>query len=93
MTTLATEDIQITELFPYEEDDSGNAKAHIVNSLQNKHIDTGGNMSSQDVVNVARLAGQEVVALCGYKWIPKLNPDKHDACEKCIEIAHGMLKW
>jgi len=34
----------------------------------------------------------EIVALCGFKFIPQHNPDKYDACEACIKIAGDIMK-
>lgn len=94
MTTHQVE-IQRTineELIPYDDTDDGkDHKAHIVNPPMNLHIYRRG-MSPQDIVDTARLTGQEVVALCGYKWVPKRNPDKYDVCDVCMKIAEGIMR-
>lgn len=80
------------DLIPYEEPDPQREyKAHIVNPPANTHIWQPG-MEAQDVVDVARVKGLEVVALCGYKFIPKHNPDKFDACEACMKIAGDIMR-
>lgn len=78
------------EIIEYEEmDPKREYKAHIINPPANVHIWQPG-MTAKDVVDVARATGQFVVALCGYKFIPKHNPEKLDACEKCMTIA-GLI--
>lgn len=83
--------IEIDNLtIPYE-DDGNNRLTHIVSPPENPHIFTPG-MEAQDIVNLARYTGQEVVALCGYKWVPKHNPDKYDACQRCMDIAGAIMR-
>lgn len=80
-----------TDLIPYEEPDPNREyRAHVVNPPANTHIWRPG-MEAQDVVDIARATGQHVVALCGYRFIPKHNPDKFDACERCFEVAGEIL--
>lgn len=81
----------IEDVTPYETTENPDTKAHIVNPPQNTHIWQPG-MTSQDIVNIARLKGYHVVALCGYRFIPRYNPDKHDACEPCIKIAGDLMR-
>lgn len=61
-------------------------KAHLINEAGNTHVWQPG-MSAQDVVDIARLRGIMLFALCGYTFVPKHDPDKLDACELCFEIA------
>jgi len=94
MSTLDTETTleSVTELFPYEDTDDGADRAtHIVNPPNNLHIWRVG-MSAQDIVDIARVTGQYVTALCGYKWIPKRNPEKYDLCTGCLEIAQHLMR-
>lgn len=93
MTTEIVEVQQTTEeLIPYEDvQDYGEHKAHIVNPPKNLHIWQPG-MEGQDVVDIARATGQEVEALCGYRFIPKRNPDKYDACRACMDIAGEIMR-
>lgn len=78
------------DIFPYEDTDDPNHRTHIVNPPKNTHIWKPG-MSMQDVVDIARATGQELVCLCGYILVPKANPDKYDACETCIRIAGELM--
>jgi len=73
------------ELFPYEDSDDPNKKAHVVRAGDNPHIGAP-DWTGQEVVDAARALGLEVTALCGYKWIPKHNPANHDACGTCLDI-------
>ena len=91
MSDTLLEIVEDTDLFPYEEDNDPNRRTHIVNPPLNLHIFKPG-MSSQDVVDSARLLGLEVVALCGYRWVPKHNPEKYDICEPCIKIASELMR-
>lgn len=85
-------DSDTEDLIAYEEPDPKREyKAHIVNPPANVHIWEPG-MTAQDIVDIARATGQHVVALCGYKFVPKHNPDKLDACEICIEIAGHIMR-
>lgn len=88
---LENDTTTIEELFPYEESDDPTRKTHIVNPPKNIHIWREG-MSMQDVVDIARATGQEVVALCGYRWVPKHNPDKFDVCQTCMDIAGQLMR-
>lgn len=84
-------DVKIdVEIIPFEETDDSSVRAHIINPPANVHIWKPG-MSSQDVVDTARMLQMELVALCGYKWVPKYNPDKFPVCEKCLKIAGSLL--
>lgn len=81
----------LEDLMPYDDSADPNARTHIVNWDMNAHIHNGNlSMTSQDIVDSARMLGLEVIALCGYRWVPRRNPDKYDACEACMKIA-GML--
>lgn len=80
------------EILPYEEaQDYGEHKTHIINPPANLHIFQEG-MEAQDIVDIARATGQEVVALCGFRFIPKRNPDKYDACQLCIDKAGEIMR-
>lgn len=75
----------------YEEPSDSNVRAHIVNPPKNLHIWREG-MTAQDIVDYARILGLEVVALCGYTWIPKHNPDKVDVCDACMTEAGNLMR-
>lgn len=81
------------ELIAYEEapDDGADRKTHIVNPPKNLHIWQPG-MEAQEIVNIARFTGQEVVALCDYRWVPKHNPEKFDICQACMDIAGELMR-
>ena len=87
-TTLET--TSLAQLFEYEESDDPNRKTHIINPPKNIHIWREG-MTAQDVVDIARATGQEVVSLCGYRWVPKHNPEKFDVCDACMKIAGHLM--
>jgi len=91
VTNPTYDDFTIEDLFPYEEPTDKNTRAHIVNPPMNKHIDPKQEMNPQDIVDTARLQRLELVALCGYKWVPKLNPDKLDVCPACMKIAEQLM--
>ena len=78
-------------LDPYEDHTDGkNHKTHVVSPHENLDIWQPG-MEAKDIVMVARLSNREVTALCGYKWVPKANPEKYDVCEECIKLAGEVL--
>lgn len=79
------------ELFPYEEDNNPDVRTHIINPEMNSHIYEPG-MKAKDIVEIARLTGVEVVALCNYRWVPKRNPDKYPVCEKCMAEAYKYIQ-
>ena len=82
---------QLLEI-PYEQpEDIGNNKTHIVNPPKNLHIWQPG-MTTQEVVDIARATTQHLVALCGYTWIPKFNPDLFPACDNCVRIAGELMR-
>lgn len=78
---------------PYEDSDDPNKRAHIVNPPDNPHISNGfPDMEGHQVVDIARAMRIEIMALCGYKFIPVLNPDKYDACTQCFKVAEWIMK-
>lgn len=89
----ATTDTNLLNMIaPYEEPDDPNHRAHVVNPCfpPENELRWGPNMSAQQIVDIARVTGTEVIALCGHTFVPKYNPDPLDACEACIKIA-GLL--
>lgn len=86
-TLTQLEQITDTVTVPYEENDDPLHRTHIVNPPDNRDLWKHFNMTAQDIVNLARELGKEVVALCGYRFVPKHNPDKYDACEACMNVA------
>lgn len=80
------------DLAPFEDTDDGNAHhAHIVNPPNNLHLWQAG-MEMKDLVFLARMQSVELVALCGYTFVPKRNPEKYPACEKCVAIAGELMR-
>ena len=76
---------------PYEDSDDPNTRTHYVRPYENGHIWQKG-MTAKEVVELARINGIEIMALCGYTWVPKLNPDKYDLCSTCNDLAHKYMK-
>jgi len=83
-------EIMLEDLMPYEDSDDPNRRTHIVNAEMNQSIALGRDMRAKEIVDTARFLGLEIVSLCGYRWVPKHNPEKFDACNVCMKIA-GML--
>lgn len=92
--TLTTLDPTITQIFPYEEGDEQDQKddhrTHIINPPMNLHIWKPG-MATQDIVDIARFGGLEIFAICGYRFVPKRNPEKYDVCENCMKEAQKIM--
>ena len=90
MTINITETHVDESIIPYEEtDDHPERLTHIVNPPANLHIFQPG-MEAQDIVDIARATGQEVVTLCGHRFVPKRNPEKYDVCQTCMDIARQI---
>lgn len=89
MTQMVVEDVDV-DLFAYEETDDPSVRTHIVNSPNLVPIWEPG-MTAEEALDIARLRGLEVTALCGYKWVPKHNPDKFDVCDPCFKIAQELM--
>jgi len=86
-----TMEIIETDLFPYQDlDDGKDHMTHVINQRDNIHIWQPG-MSSQDIVDTARMTGQWIFALCGYKFIPERDPQKYPACQACFDIAGQIM--
>lgn len=92
MSTTAPEDlaVAIEDLNPYEEPTTPNTRAHIINPPKNTHIWQPG-METQEIADIARMTGQEVVALCGHRWVPRHDPAALDVCEACLDLAQRMI--
>lgn len=68
-----------------------NKLRHVINPTANLHIWRIW-MTSQDVVDIARVNGYEIVALCGTKFVPTQNPeDVKETCNACLDIVAIML--
>jgi hypothetical protein len=70
------------DLLPDLDDGDGDnpeGKAHVVARA--------GALSAGALVSYAYEHQLTLTALCGYKWIPKLNPEKVPLCRKCAELG------
>lgn len=84
---------QGTDVMPdYVEPKNPDAKTHVVYPPNNGHIPGATLMDAQDLVDLARRKGMIVVALCGYKWIPRADPDKLEACQICFDVAAMIMR-
>lgn len=90
MSETLTRPDELTVPYEHEDEAPGERKTHVVNPPKNLHIWQPG-MSMQEVVDIARMTEQEVVALCGYTWVPKRNPDRYDACSECMRLAGELI--
>ena len=91
MSTLElTDDLTITVAIPYETGGT-NDRTHIVNPPANTHIWRPG-MTSQDIVDIARVTQQNVKTLCGKVFTPKQDPERFEACEECMRIAGDIMR-
>lgn len=87
--TIIEQDLE--QIVVEDEQVEENKLRHIVNPPSNLHIWRPG-MSSQDIVDIARVRGMEVRALCGATFIPTKNPaDVDQTCNTCLDIAGIML--
>lgn len=78
-----------TDVLPYEDDTTGDIRAHIVRPEENgQQYD----LTGQDIVDLARLNGTEVVALCGHRFVPSHDPAPAPACEPCVDVAAQIMK-
>lgn len=93
--TREIETVDLNEMLnPFDEDDGSdpNRRAHYVTWEDNpEFVARFGVLGSQELVDTARLFRVEVIALCGYKWVPRLNPQKFDVCTKCANIAADRI--
>jgi hypothetical protein len=50
-----------------------------------------GALGAGALITAAAESGLEVVALCGYRWVPRGHaPDDLPACRRCVEIWQSM---
>lgn len=84
-------EILLEEIMPYEDSDDPNRRTHIVNAEMNQHLGMP-DASAQELVDTARMTGQEIISLCGHKWVPVHNPEKYDACKSCVKIAEILMR-
>ena len=95
MTIMQEETTTDHELVPYDETVDPDRKTHMVAPSDNPRIchalGNGPEITSQDVVDYARLHDMVVTALCGYTWIPKHRPGMFSTCEACDVEAGRRL--
>ena len=36
------------------------------------------------------IMGEEIEALCGFRWIPSQDPEKYPVCQPCVEIFNNL---
>lgn len=85
-----TQEVTDVEIVPYETTDDPSLHAHYINPPDNIHIWQPG-MKTQEIVDIARMMGIEIVALCKYRWVPKHDPAKHPICSKCVDVAAQIV--
>lgn len=92
--TIQQSDIEIVEeLIPYDDTDDGKDHlTHIVSPPENRHISNDLSLEAKDLIDLARVTGEEMIALCGFRFVPKRNPEKYDACQDCIRIAGEIMR-
>jgi hypothetical protein len=86
-----SETLSDTEVVPFEDTDDPAHRSHYVRPADNGHRTHEDPTTAQDIIDLARLTGSEVVALCGYRWVPKANPKKYPVCPACVEIGAAIL--
>jgi hypothetical protein len=88
---VETESLTNTENTDGTKDDN---LRHIVRPFDNDNpvfYEINRNPTAQDIVDIARVRGIEVTALCGKTWVPKHNTEGRDTCDTCIGMA-GVIR-
>ena len=62
--------------------DDDDVRTHII------HAPDG---NAEALVTEARIYGKEVTAVCGYRWVPARDPERHPLCERCVEAANVII--
>lgn len=67
----------------------------ILEEVTNVSIDNGdherfAHYVKKDKILQSALSGEEVVALCGKKWVPGRDPQKFPVCPDCKKIYDGI---
>lgn len=77
---------------PYTEDADPGHRTHMINPAANVELQAKfWRMDAGEIVKTARFFRMEIVALCGYRFIPERNPEKYDTCEPCAKIAGQIM--
>lgn len=84
---------QMLNPFREDSDDVGaDHHAHYLSLRDNPEIEARfGVMGAQELISTARFHRLEVTAMCGYKWVPELNPSSYPVCGSCVNIAEARV--
>lgn len=68
-------------------------KRHVVNPAMNIDFQHkyGYCETPQDIVDIARVRGVAITALCGLKFIPGRNPAGLETCDICMDIMGKIM--
>ena len=90
ITSVVTEE---TEVPPPETSNRDPDVRHMVNPAMNMDFQRkyGYCEEAQDVVDIARVRGVEITALCGAKFVPTRSPEGLKTCDPCIEEAGRIM--
>lgn len=92
-TTIESIDLE-NMLNPFKEpgDIGLDHKAHYISLRDNPEFEKRfGNMNATEMTNTARFHQVKIIAMCGFTWIPELNPKSYPVCAACAEIAGNRL--
>ena len=91
MSTITEETTTVVETVVVEEPQAETPKMrHVITPPANLHIFKP-HMSSQDIVDIARVRKLEVQALCGHRFIPERNVENLTTCDECLRIVGELL--
>jgi hypothetical protein len=65
---------------------------HMLSPLDNDKIPDFLRKSNKDILKEARDKQIEVVAMCGFKWVPENIGEGKKLCEDCITEGKGLVK-
>lgn len=86
MSVMHPEKLEQEEIIPYEDSsDNSNAISHYVIGEDNRHIYEPP-MTIEDVIDIARITGQHLVAICGAVVVPRYDPTTCPMCKACVKI-------
>lgn len=93
-TTIEAVDLE-NLLNPFEEDDGSDKdrKSHYVTPGDNIEfqIKYGPVKDPSELVNNARFHQAEIVAVCGYRFVPKYKPEVYPVCAQCVDVAANRI--
>lgn len=87
--TLGREDGQV-DIYPFDKNEDPNSKSHYVSLFENMHLYQPG-MTTSDLIDIARLGGLELKALCGHRFTPQHNPAGLEVCGMCVDVAANII--